>query len=295
MKKYVLVLVALAGGISGCHTKDVPAKVIDWQGHRGARGVFPENTWPAFQYALEQDMHTLEMDVVLTGDTQVVLSHEPFLSHEICLDTSGGPISQEDEEQYNIYRMTYAELQQYDCGSKPHPRFPNQQKSKLGKPLLTGIITQAEAFKREKPVYYSIEVKSRPDRDSIYYPSVEFYTDEVVNVISRAGIFSRTTLQSFDKRCLKYAHTVYPDLNLALLVEGNANYTQELEELGFKPAIYSCEFSLVNKRLVEYCHHENILLIPWTVNSVEEAKKLVDMGVDGVITDYPEISKAFYP
>ena len=102
-------------------------------------------------------------------------------------------------------------------------------------------------------------------------------------------------MQSFDKRCLKYAHTVYPDLNLALLVEGNANYTQELEELGFKPAIYSCEFSLVNKRLVEYCHHENILLIPWTVNSVEEAKKLVDMGVDGVITDYPEISKAFYP
>ncbi len=290
MQKRVVFLGALCLLITSCKMNEepVPESRIDWQGHRGARGVYPENTWPAFQYALENGMKTLEMDVVITADQQVVLSHEPFLSHEICLDSNGSVIIDTAEQDYNIFRMTYEELQQYDCGSKPHPRFPQQKKMKVTKPLLADIISQAEAFKREA-VFYNIEVKSQPERDSIYYPSVQTYTDLVVDVISRSGVFERTTLQSFDHRCLQYAHRTYPELKLALLVEENPDFRKEIEVLGFTPNIYSCYYPLVNEDLAHYAHQNNIEVIPWTVNDKEQIQKLIQIGVDGIITDYPQL------
>ncbi|MGB0177454.1 MAG: glycerophosphodiester phosphodiesterase family protein [Owenweeksia sp.] len=291
MKTGLLPLFILFISMSSCDTGEMTLREINWQGHRGARGVYPENTWPAFQYALENNMQTLEMDVVLTSDNKVVLSHEPFLSHEICLDSFGNAIGPEKEGEYNIFRMTYEELQQYDCGSKAHPRFPDQAKLKVTKPLLGDIIGKAEGFKRDSEIYYNIEVKSSPSRDSLYYPSVETYTDHVVNVISRSGIFSRTTLQSFDKRCLRYAHKAYPELDLALLVEDSENYLKEIEELGFEPHIYSCHYSLVSPELVKYCQQQKIDLIPWTVNDLQVARELIEMGVNGIITDYPALKE----
>lgn len=113
---------------------------IDWQGHRGARGVYPENTWAAFKYAIDQNMSTLELDVVITKDEEVVLSHEPFLNHKICLDTAGNPISEEEEKKWNIYKMTYEDLQKCDCGSIGNPDFPHQKQDSSPKPLLYDII-----------------------------------------------------------------------------------------------------------------------------------------------------------
>jgi glycerophosphoryl diester phosphodiesterase len=79
---------------------------IDWQGHRGARGNYPENTWPAFKFAMDNQMNTLEMDVVISKDSQVIISHEPFLNHLICKDTAGNAIAEEDEKKWNLYEMT---------------------------------------------------------------------------------------------------------------------------------------------------------------------------------------------
>ena len=100
---------------------------LDIQGHRGCRGLLPENTIPAFLKAIELGATTLELDVVISKDKQVVVSHDPYLSHMICLNAKGEAISEEEEKEYNLYKMSYAEIAQCDCGSQPHPGFPEQE------------------------------------------------------------------------------------------------------------------------------------------------------------------------
>lgn len=106
----------------------------------------PENTIPAFLKALELGVTTLEMDVVITADSLVLVSHDPFMSHEICLTPSGAEILDKDEKSFNIYQMNSTQAMSYDCGTKKHARFANQQKMKIGKPLLTDVIDSVEVF-----------------------------------------------------------------------------------------------------------------------------------------------------
>src|SRR5438128_2424457 len=106
----------------------VSLPVFDKEGHRGCRGLMPENTIPAMLKALELGVTTLEMDAVITKDGQVILSHEPFFNHEITTKADGKFIDEKEEKNYNIFKMTYAETHQFDVGLKPHPRFPQQQK-----------------------------------------------------------------------------------------------------------------------------------------------------------------------
>src|SRR5688572_8669254 len=118
--------------IIACHatqkTEKLPLPAFDTEGHRGCRGLMPENSIPAMMKALEIGVSTLEMDAVITKDNQVILSHEPFFNHEITTKPNGEAVTEAEEKSLNIYRMTYSETQQYDVGLKPHPRFPNQQK-----------------------------------------------------------------------------------------------------------------------------------------------------------------------
>ncbi len=120
-------------------------KKFDIDGHRGCRGLMPENTIPAMLKAIDLGVNTLEMDVVITADDKVVVSHEPFFNHEITTLPSGKTFEEKDEKQYNIYRMTYDSVLKYDVGIKPHPRFPLQQKMNVQKPLLSVLIDSMEA------------------------------------------------------------------------------------------------------------------------------------------------------
>lgn len=101
---------------------------IDIQGHRGCRGLLPENSMPAFIRAIELGVHTLELDLAISKDKKVVVSHEPFMSRKICLYASGNEILQSMDMKYNLYEMTYDEIKQFDCGLKFHPDYPNQAK-----------------------------------------------------------------------------------------------------------------------------------------------------------------------
>jgi glycerophosphoryl diester phosphodiesterase len=269
---------------------------FDWQGHRGARGIYPENTIPAFLFALDQGVKTLELDVVITADSQVVASHEPFLNHEICLDLLGKDIDENAEKQLNIFRMTYEELSRYDCGSRVHPRFQEQQNIEVAKPLLSAVIEASEMHALEtnrEPPYYNIEVKSRPEWDGKFHPEVRVYADEVLSVIDEAGINDRVSIQSFDKRALVYLHEHRPEISLVLLEEDSRSPSSHLEELGFKPQVYSCYHLKVDKALVDYCHNQGMQVIPWTVNDRNEMKRLIEIGVDGIITDYPNYVPRF--
>lgn len=266
---------------------------LDVQGHRGARGRRPENTWPAFRYALEQGVSTLEMDVVISADGQVVVSHEPWMNANICTDPEGQPIPEDEAQQHNLYRMTYPEIAAYDCGMRQHPSFSEQQPEPASKPLLRDVIAQAEAFVRDtgrEPVFYNIETKSRPAWDGRFHPPPNAFAQHLIDGIQAAGVSPRTTVQSFDMRTLRYIREAAPALRLALLIasESDAGVADNLNALGFVPHIYSPDYNLVDAALVNTAHAHDMLVIPWTVNDQTTMQRLVDIGVDGLITDYPE-------
>lgn len=266
-------------------------KNLDFQGHRGCRGLLPENTVPAFEKALDIGVTTLEMDVVITKDKKVLVSHEPWFSHEIALDPSGDPISARDERNHRIYEMTFQETQAYNVGSKPHPRFPDQRKIEVTKPLLREVLmkseTHAEETSRALP-FYNIETKSRPEGDGLFHPTPEEFVDLLVEVVQEAGVEHRVIIQSFDVRTLQVAHEKYPDLKLALLVENTKTPAENLDKLGFTPDIYSPDYALVEEDLISFAEKKGMKVIPWTVNEREEMNRLIGMGVDGLITDYPD-------
>ena len=137
-------------------------KPFDLQGHRGSRGLMPENTIPAMLKAVDLGVTTLEMDAVITKDKQVILSHEPFFNHEITTKPIGSFVTEAEEKSLNIYGMTYAETQTFDVGLKAHPKFSRQQKMRATKPLLSAVIDNVEAYCKSKNLrlpFYNIETK----------------------------------------------------------------------------------------------------------------------------------------
>ncbi len=275
--------------MSACsETED--SNTFDLQGHRGCRGLYPENTIPAFLHAIDLGVTTLEMDLAVTKDGQLVVSHEPYMSAEICLDSAGNEISDSLQYQYNMYEMTFQEVSAFDCGSKPHPRFPKQSNIKTIKPLLEEVIRTVKSYPDKNKVfniYYNIEIKSQPKYDGIYHPAPAEFSELVYKAVSRNLDWSYVTIQSFDFRVLQYFHEHYPEVTLAQLIENKNSLDQNLEDLGFKPDIYSCDFTLLSRESVQHLQELEIKVIPWTVNEKGDMKRLINWGVDGLITDYP--------
>ena len=268
--------------------------VFDKEAHRGGRGLMPENTIAAMLNGLSLGVTTLEMDAVITKDNQVILSHEPFFNHEITTLPEGGAVEEKEERKYNVYSMTYAETQQYDVGMKPHPRFPKQQKQKATKPLLSQVIDSAEAFAQRtgRPLpFYNIETKTQPATDNIFHPAPEPFVHLLMQVIREKKIMSRVIIQSFDSRTLQIIHQRYPQMKTALLIEDfdKRPLYDQLQQLGFVPTIYSPAYQLVNEDLVKNCHQKKIKVIAWTVNDKTTLQHLQQMGVDGIISDFPDI------
>lgn len=269
---------------------------FDVQGHRGARGLRPENTVPAFILALDTGVTTLEMDLVVTKDNQLVVSHEPWMSAATCLDAYGNPISLHDEKKYNIYQMTYAEVKSFDCGSNGNKDFPQQEKMKASKPLLKHVIAAVEDHIRSYSRYevdYNIEIKSEKEGDNKFHPTPEQFSDLVYNFIDEYLPWDRVVIQSFDFRVLKYWHEKHPEVRLAALVENAHSIDHNIEALGFRPTIYSPYFKLLNKEKVNYLRQKKIRVIPWTVNEISDMLSLKGMGVDGFITDYPDRARKY--
>jgi glycerophosphoryl diester phosphodiesterase len=267
---------------------------FDKQGHRGCRGLMPENTIAAMKTALDLGVSTLELDVVITKDRKVVLSHEPWFDHQITTKPDGTHISASEEKSYNIYKMLYDEVKTFDVGMKPHPRFPRQQKIKAVKPLLMDLIDSVEQYmvtSRRPHPYFNIETKSQPSGDHIFHPAPAEFVELLMAIIKEKGIEDRVIIQSFDFRTLQYLHQKYPHIKTAALIDsGDSRTLPEIwNSLGFMPTIYSPHYTLVNKDIIAECHNNNIRIIPWTVNSKKQIERLKKLGVDGIITDYPEL------
>ncbi len=290
----LLLIPCLMACVGPKNSKRVSMKNFDKEGHRGCRGLYPENTIPAMLHAIELGVTTLETDAVITKDNQVVLSHEPFFNHEISTHPDGTVVTEAEEKQLNIYQMNYADVRKFDVGSKPYPRFPRQLKMKVSKPLLRDMIDSVEQYciTHRKPLPgYNIETKTQPATDNLYHPEPAPFVELLVAVIKEKKIEGRVIIQSFDPRTLQYLHAHYPEMKTALLVEGSdtKSFALQLRDLGFIPSIYSPAYSLVTPLMVQQCRDAGISLIPWTVNDLSKIRELKKMGVNGVISDFPDL------
>ncbi|MEY4660248.1 MAG: hypothetical protein RLZZ42_200 [Bacteroidota bacterium] len=266
---------------------------IDLQGHRGCRGLMPENSIPAMIEAIKLGVTTLEMDVVISKDKKVVVSHDAYMNADFCLTPEGHPIDPQKEKDFKLYKMDYASIQQWDAGSKINPKFPLQQKIKVHKPLLSELIDSVENYikvNRLKPISYNIETKSSPEGDNILQPEPEEFVRLLMELIKEKKILNRTTIQSFDKRTLQVINKEYPDVSVAYLIPFSNKSTPDelIASLGFRPAIISPDFKLVTTEFLQACRLEKMKVVVWTVNEKDQIEKMKQMGVDGIISDYPD-------
>ena len=264
----------------------------DLQGHRGSRGIMPENTIPAMIKALDLGASTLELDLAITKDGVVIVSHEPWVNPVICLDPERNELENNDKS-HNIFQMNYAEVLQYDCGTKFHPGFPQQVKFQVAKPSLEDLIDVVEKYVEDFNLplpNYNIEIKSMPEGDGVYHPNPAVFSEKVLVLLLEKLPLHRFNIQSFDFRVLQFIHKKYPRITLAMLVEKADNSEEQINELGFQPAIYSPYFFALTKEIVDTLHDKGMKVIPWTVNTSDQMENLLNMGVDGIITDYPNLA-----
>jgi glycerophosphoryl diester phosphodiesterase len=222
-----------------------------------------------------------------------VVSHDAYFNSDFSLTPEGDTMSKKDGYSRLIYNMPYDSVAKYDVGMKPYPAFPRQEKMHAIKPLLSVLIDSVEAYAKERNHinHYNVEIKSNLKNDGKVYSTLEEYVDSAMKIIIDKGIAPRTMMQSFDVRALQIIHQKYPKIKTAFLVSASNKKSAEeyIKELGFTPDIFSPGYSLVTPELVKAFHKKHILVIPWTPDTLEEIQRLKDMGVDGAITDYPDL------
>jgi glycerophosphoryl diester phosphodiesterase len=260
-------------------------------GHRGARGLYPENTITAFIEAVKLGVDAIEMDVVISKDNQVVVSHEPYMNALFCSTPDGIAIDSHSEKQHNLYHLTYAQIKQYDCGKRGNELFPQQKKVSEHKPLLSEVVKAVDVYTQLHnllSIHYNIEIKSELEDDAIFQPTPVTFVNLVYDELIKLKILPRTILQSFDVRILQALKIKDTTLTLSYLVENKDSLEINLDRLGFMPNIYAPEFILINEQLISELKNKNIKLITWTVNEINDMKRLINMGVETLITDYPD-------
>ena len=286
----------------------LPSLAFDLQGHRGARGLAPENTLPAFERALEIGVDTLELDIGMTADGVVVIAHDSYLNPAIARDAAGqwlpgpkGPL---------LKSLTLAQLQTYDVGrinpDTPYARTFNLQQPRDGTriPTLAALFERVKALRADK-VRFNIETKINPIQpDETAVPEV--MTGALLKVIRDAGMTRRVAIQSFDWRTLRLVQQLEPAIPTVYLTIQTANsdnlrggeWTAGLKfaDFGSAPkmakagggAVWSPNGGAVTEALVKEAHSLGLRVIPWTINNPEDMERLIGWGVDGLITDYPD-------
>lgn len=260
------------------------------EGHRGIRGLMPENTLASMYRAIDFDVNTVEVDVVISKDKKVVISHDIYFHNDFCLTPQGQTMTAKDAQSRLLYNMPYDSIRKYDVGLKPHNDFPLQQKMAAYKPLLSELIDSTDAYMKQqgKTVMYNVEIKSSEKYDGVKQPPIEEAVDLIMKVMEEKNMAGRAYLQSFDFRPLQIIHKKFPRYSTAVLIGGTEKRSldEQLTALGYIPEMYSPSYNLVTKELVDACHARGMKIIPWTVNTIDDMKRMKALGVDGIITDF---------
>ncbi len=241
-------------------------------GHRGARALRPENTIPAFKYAIAQGVDFLELDVAVTKDNVAVVSHDPMINPDICSGPKTG---------IPIHTLTLAQLNEYDCGAKQNPGFKTQVPVP-GTHIPT--LDEVLALSRGNTVGFNVETKIFADRPELT-PGPEEFTGMILDLVRKHGLQKRVILQSFDPRTLLVMKKLDPAIPRSALFETDRKWPEVAQE--FEATILSPLYTLVTKERVSWAHSAGLQVAPWTVDKPDDWPKLADAGVDAIITDDP--------
>jgi glycerophosphoryl diester phosphodiesterase len=242
-------------------------------GHRGARARRPENTLPAFRYAIQAGVDALEMDMAVTKDNVIVISHDPILRPPVCTGKQPSAI---------IHELTLKEVEEWDCGAKQNPAFPLQEPVPGTRmPTLDDVFRLANQGSFD----YNIETKSFPDRPELTPEPAEFVR-MVLAKIREYHLEKRVILQSFDFRTLLAMKKLAPEIRLSALTEKDARSFPQIAAEA-KADIISPHYSLVTPEKVKEAHAAGLQVVPWTANSPTEWDALIAAHVDAIISDNP--------
>jgi glycerophosphoryl diester phosphodiesterase len=286
---------------------------FDLEGHRGTRGLAPENTLAAFRRALEIGVTTIETDIVVTKDDVVVISHNPSLNPDLVRDVDGRWLASPGPP---IRSLTLAELRRYDIGrinpaSQYAREFPNQQAVDGERfPKLSELFDLAKAS--GKPVRFNIETKITPTSGS-NTPDPVVFASLVIAAVRAAGVSDRVTVQSFDWRTLREVKRIASEIETSCLTiqTKNDNTVQQAPDGGPSPwhaglalrdhggslpalvkaagcGVWSMFWPNLTPKDLADAHALGLKVLPWTVNERGDMRSLIDLGVDGIITDYPD-------
>jgi glycerophosphoryl diester phosphodiesterase len=244
------------------------------EGHRGARAMMPENTLPAFEYAIRIGADFLELDLAVTRDGVLVVSHDPVVNRKIC----AGP-----EGETTIHKMTLAEVRAFDCGAIQNPEFP-RQKRVPGTRIPT--FDEVLALAPKGTFHFNVELKIDPKKPELA-PAPEEFARMAIAAIRKAKLEQRVVVQSFDFRSLRAMKAQAPDIELAALYSGAKKDFVEISREAAGAKTVSPQFSLVTPEQVEVAHKAGLRVVPWTPNQAEYWDKLIAAGVDAIITDDP--------
>ena len=290
-----------------------PSESLEIHGHRGARGLLPENTLAGFARALSIGVTALELDVVMTADEVLVVCHDPVLNPSIARGAGGEWLTAPTPL---VGELTYAELAKFDVGridpsSKYARRFSTQTPRDGARiPTLAAVLDLVTRAENDK-IRFSIETKLRPDRPE-HTPAPEVLADALIQIVRNRGLAQRVTIQSFDWRTLRHVQSVAPGLETTYLsaerrwlnniergVPGPSPWTAgfDVDEFGgsvprLVKAAGASAWAPYHRDLdpggLEQAHRLGLRVVVWTVNDPGDMERLIDMGVDGIITDYPD-------
>lgn len=300
--RILTVVLAAAALLAGA-----PAAAFDLQGHRGARGLAPENTLAGFERALAVGVTTLELDVVITADGVPVISHDTVLNPDITRDARGHWLQERNQP---IHQLTLAELQAWDVGRiNPASRYArdlSDQEPSDGQriPTLAALFERVQQLGATQ-VRFNIETKLQPDRPDDA-PAPEAFVRAVLEVVRAHGMERRVSLQSFDWRTLKACQQLAPEVPLVHLTallprmdnlsSGAWTHGLRLDDYRDVPGLvvaaggktWSPHFSNLSQQALRRARSLGLRVLPWTVNETSDMERLLDWGVDGLVTDRPE-------
>lgn len=260
-------------------------------GHRGTRGLMPENTIQAMKKAIDLGCNTIEIDVHITKDGQVIVYHDNSFNPDYTLLPDGAEFTEEDRKKYTFYQMNYTDIRKFIIGKKRYSSFPQQEQMACYTPLLGELIDSVETYTKTNKfpgVNYLIEIKSNPLTDGFEQPVPEVLVDKMMAVIATKEISNRFIIQSFDIRPLKVMHQKYPKIPVGLLAgDRKISMSANLSAMGFNPDFYNPHYGMVTPELIDSCHKKGMLIVPWTVNEMTDMQRMKKLKVDGIITDYP--------
>jgi glycerophosphoryl diester phosphodiesterase len=261
-------------------------------GHRGARGLYPENTLYGFKKCLDNNLTGFELDVVVSKDRQLIVSHEPWMNYKYCSHPKGIPITEKNQKTFNLFQLTKEQIQKFDCGSKFNPDFPHQILKPCKKPTLKEVFKQFNQSKIEN-ISIQIELKSFKEWYGVFQPDPDEYAELIFNLCNKIKLNKKLNQQllikSFDAKLLNLLYKKNPNISMGFLIDNNKSIKNNLNLLDFKPAYYNLEQSKITKKIVDELKERHIKIVPWTVNTVKDASRLEKMGVNALITDYPNL------